>query len=121
MHPLSYLGIPLIFNNIVIGTIELMSRKSNGFTQDNLRVLESIAIQAAVVVHNAQEVRQRETQLKAQITELRIEIDTAKRTKQVEEIVSTDFFQDLMQKASVARNRSRRSSTISDETPNESP
>ena len=116
---LSYLGIPLIFNNAVIGTIELMSKKVNGFTQDNLRMLESIAIQAAVVVHNAQEVRERESQLKAQITELRIEIDTAKRTKQVEEIVSTDFFQDLMQKASAARNRSRRSPNISDETPNE--
>lgn len=108
-RPLSYLGIPLVYNNAVIGTIELFSKQPDGFTQDNLRMLESIAIQAAVVVHNAQEVRQRESQLKAQISELKIEIDAAKRSKQVEEIVSTDFFQDLMQKASIARNRSRRS------------
>ena len=107
-RPLSYLGIPLIYNNAVIGTIELFSKQPDGFSQDNLRMLESIAIQAAVVVHNAQEVRQRESQLKAQITELKIEIDAAKRSKQVEEIVSTDFFQDLMQKASIARNRTRR-------------
>lgn len=107
-RPLSYLGIPLVYNNNVIGTIELFSKQPDGFSQDNLRMLESIAIQAAVVVHNAQEVRQRESQLKAQITELKIEIDAAKRSKQVEEIVSTDFFQDLMQKASIARNRTRR-------------
>lgn len=110
-RPLSYLGIPLLFNNVVIGTIELLSTRPDGFNNDNLRMLESIAIQAAVVVHNAQEVQQRESKLQAQISELRIEIDSTRRAKQVEEIVSTDFFQDLMQKASKARNRAKRSST----------
>ena len=120
-RPLSYLGIPLVYNNAVIGTIELFSKQPDGFSQDNLRMLESIAIQAAVVVHNAQEVRQRESQLKAQISELKIEIDAAKRSKQVEEIVSTDFFQDLMQKASIARNRSRRPIGSGEEPAGDSP
>ena len=41
----------------------------------------------------------REQGLRQQIQQLRIEIDEAKRQKQVDEIVETDFFQDLQAKA----------------------
>ncbi len=52
-----------------------------------------MASQAAVAIQNAQEVQTREAQLKNQIKELRIEIDEIKRSKQVGEIVDTEYFQ----------------------------
>jgi len=103
----SYLGVPLKDQNAVIGAIELVSRQPDGFSQDNLRILESIAIQAAVAVRNAQEVQLRERKLKQQIQELRIEIDEFKRQKQVAEIVETDYFQRLRQKAQAIRDRGK--------------
>ncbi len=42
-------------------------------------------------------------QLKAQIHDLRIEIDEIKRSKQVEEIVDTDYFQHLSAQAKKLR------------------
>ncbi|MFM8320725.1 MAG: HAMP domain-containing protein [Chloroflexota bacterium] len=49
----------------------------------------------------------REQNLRKQVEELKIEIDEAKRSKQVDEIVDTDFFRDLQAKAD--RMRVRRS------------
>ena len=60
---------------------------------------------ARVFKHMAHEVYVREKRLKQQVRELRIEIDEAKRSKQVKEIVETDFFQDLTQKAQALRKR----------------
>ena len=53
----------------------------------------------------AQQVYLREQRLKQQVQELKIEIDEAKRQKQVKEIVETDFFQDLVGKAQTMRRR----------------
>jgi hypothetical protein len=53
----------------------------------------------------ANEVYQRERRLKQQIQELRVEIDQSKRNRQVQEIVETDFFQDLAVKAKALRRR----------------
>lgn len=53
----------------------------------------------------AQQVYLREQRLKQQVQELKIEIDEAKRQKQVKEIVETDFFQDLVGKAHTLRQR----------------
>jgi HAMP domain-containing protein len=64
---------------------------------------------ARVFKKMAHEVYSREQRLKQQVRELRIEVDEAKRTKQVKEIVETDFFQDLAVKAQVLRNRGNRS------------
>lgn len=50
-------------------------------------------------------VRYREESLKQQVAELKIEIDQVKRSKQVQEIVETDFFQDLIGKAREMRGR----------------
>lgn len=52
-------------------------------------------------------VYQREQTLRRQVEELKIEIDEAKRTREVSEIVDTDFFRDLQEKA--LRMRARRS------------
>jgi HAMP domain-containing protein len=48
-------------------------------------------------------VRVRELSLKRQVEELKIEIDEAKRQQQVQDIVDTDFFQDLRAKARAVR------------------
>ncbi len=45
------------------------------------------------------QVQQREQKLKQEVVKLRIEIDEAKRAKQVEEIAGTDYFRDLQKKA----------------------
>ncbi|MDX2216755.1 MAG: cache domain-containing protein [Oculatellaceae cyanobacterium bins.114] len=60
---------------------------------------------ARVFQNMAREVYAREQRLKQTVQELRIEIDETKRKKQVNEIVESDFFQDLQAKARVARNR----------------
>lgn len=61
----------------------------------------------------AEQVYLREQRLKQQVQELKIEIDEAKRQKQVKEIVETDFFQDLMGKAQTLRQRKQARSAIS--------
>lgn len=56
----------------------------------------------------AQEVRTRERQLKQQIRELTIQIDQTKKETQVQEIVESDFFQDLQTRAEKLRRNRRR-------------
>lgn len=50
-------------------------------------------------------IKGREERLKQQVLNLQIEIDEAKRKKQVKEITETDFFQDLQSKAKRIRDR----------------
>jgi methyl-accepting chemotaxis protein len=54
---------------------------------------------ARVFLNMARERFAREQSLKQQVQQLRIQIDEAKLNKQVNEIVETDYFQDLQQKA----------------------
>ncbi|MEI8164789.1 MAG: ECF transporter S component [Chloroflexales bacterium] len=53
----------------------------------------------------AEEVIEREYALRKQVQELQIAIDDHKRSEQVQEIVETDFFRDLKQKARTLRAR----------------
>lgn len=48
-------------------------------------------------------VRQREEKLQTQVEELRIQIDMEKRGKDVQQIVESEFFQDLKQRAAAVR------------------
>lgn len=52
-------------------------------------------------------VAQREQNLRVRVQQLEIMIDESKREKQVQEIVDSDFFQDLQQKAQAVRNRDK--------------
>ena len=54
-------------------------------------------------------VDQREQTLRLQVEELRIMVDSGKRDEQVSEIVDSDFFQNLQDKAKAMRGRIRRS------------
>ncbi len=62
-----------------------------------------------VLAHNfaimVSKVDKREQGLRQQLQQLRIEIDDSKRNKQVSEIVDSDFFRDLKDKAQEMRNR----------------
>lgn len=69
------------------------------------RFSDEIGTLANVFQIMVDKVRQREENLKQQVAELKIEIDHAKRQKQVSEIVDSDFFQDLVVKARKMRNR----------------
>jgi DNA-binding response OmpR family regulator len=62
---------------------------------------------ARVFERMAREVAAREEQLKQQIQVLRIEIDQAKKARQVSEITDTEYFQDLQKRAKALRYRSK--------------
>ncbi|MCP4543869.1 MAG: GAF domain-containing protein [Chloroflexi bacterium] len=105
MH--SLLGIPLLIRDRLVGTLELVSRRAGAFDANDQRLLETIAPQAAIAIEKAQQVREREQKLKNQIEQLRIEIDQAKRERQVSAITDTDYFQDLSRRASEMRKRAK--------------
>lgn len=58
-----------------------------------------------VFLQMAQEVKAREQKLKQQVMELNVEIDEAKKARQVAEITQTDYFQELQQKAQKIKGR----------------
>jgi len=60
---------------------------------------------ARVFQRMAQEIQVREARLRAQLQEMRIEVDRAQEARQVAEIVETDYFQDLQAKAKHLRRR----------------
>jgi len=74
------------------------------------RLRDEIGILANVFAIMVGKVYQREQTLRRQVEELRIEVDEAKRQKQVSDIVDSDFFQDLQTRARDMRKRGQRSS-----------
>jgi HAMP domain-containing protein len=103
----SYLGVPLLLGPQLVGTLELTSTSREAFDEHAQQLLETIAPPAAIAIQNAVAVLQRERQLKEEIAQLRIEIDEAKRARQVAEITETDYFQELQQKARQIRRSSK--------------
>jgi diguanylate cyclase (GGDEF)-like protein/PAS domain S-box-containing protein len=49
----SYIGIPLTLRERVIGVMTIQSYRPNSYTDDQIRILERIAIQAAIAIENA--------------------------------------------------------------------
>jgi GAF domain-containing protein len=101
----SFLGIPLLVNERLIGALTLVHRAPGHFTEDDMRRLNKLADQASIAIDNAIQIRQRENALKARIRELRIEIDQAQLDEQVDRITTTDYFQNLQAQAARARQR----------------
>jgi GAF domain-containing protein len=101
----SFLGIPLMIEDRVIGTLSLVHREPGRFMESERRQLEKLAAQASIAIDNAIQVRQRENLLKAQIHELRVEIDKSRLNKEVEEITGSDYFQRLQAHAAKMRKR----------------
>ncbi|MEB3213003.1 MAG: HAMP domain-containing protein [Leptolyngbyaceae bacterium] len=75
------------------GTFEPSSLEAVAQRSDELGQL------ARVFQHMATEVKERESQLRQEVTDLRVEIDQAKRERQVAQITETDYFKDLKAKA----------------------
>lgn len=66
---------------------------------------DELGLLARVFGEMAEQVQAREQKLKQEVVQLRIEIDQSKREKQVSEIVDSEFFQDLKDKAGTMRRR----------------
>ena len=49
----SYIGLPLILRDKVIGVLSIQSYQPNAYTQPQIQIIEMIAIQAAIAVENA--------------------------------------------------------------------
>jgi putative methionine-R-sulfoxide reductase with GAF domain len=101
----SYVGVPLLVADRLVGTMQLVSTEAGQFDEHSRQLLETIALQAAVAIETAQKVEARETELKAQIAQLKIEVDEAKRARQVAEVTETEFFAQLQQQAQGLRQR----------------
>lgn len=102
----SLLAIPLTMGERLVGAMILVHHEPGYFTEDAKRQLKKLAAQASVAVENAQKVRERESALKRQIEELKVEIDQSKRQAQVAEISDSDFFRNLQSNAAKLRQRS---------------
>lgn len=111
----SLLGVPLLIQDRLVGTLELTSARVGAFNTDDQRLLETIAPQAAIAIEKAQRVREREQRLKNEIEQLRIEVDEVKRQRQVSEIVETDYFQTLREKARRLRKRGKGETSTSND------
>ncbi len=73
------------------------------FTASDQKLLTALASQAAIAIETAREVEARENRLKAQIRELRIEIDEIRKQRQVDSVTATDYFAHLQQTAQEMR------------------
>jgi phosphoserine phosphatase RsbU/P len=97
---------PLRVHDRVIGVIYVDNRfAASVFGEDDLQLVDMFSEQAAIAIGNAIEVQEREKALKDQIQQLRIEVDEARKAKQVEEIVESEYFQKLTEEAKRLRER----------------
>ena len=90
-EPKAYLGIALRHGKKVVGTIEMVNSHLNGFSEDNSRIIESIALNAATAIHNAQEVKNRERRL----MNMEIVVDNERVDEELETVTGRDFFKSI--------------------------
>lgn len=89
---------------LTAGAAALQAGEFDGAPLDGIAGrLDPLGTLARVFVGMAREVRARESRLAAQVAELRIEIDEARKVRAVAEIVETDYFQDLQRRAAELR------------------
>lgn len=100
-----------VFTNPIVSLTKAAEQIGEGDYEQNLTCFQArqlpdeISSLAEVFEIMVGKVRRREETLKQQVAELKIEIDQAKRDRQVQEIVDSDFFQDLQTKARKLRHR----------------
>jgi len=102
----SLIGVPLKAKQQTLGMLVLVNRDATMYTASDLKLLTSLASQAAPAIDNAllhektlREAREREEQLKRQIEELRIELNEARQEEKVTEIVETEYFKWLREQS----------------------
>ncbi len=102
-HARSLLCAPLLVGEKCIGALVLYNKKNGILTASDQKLLAALASQAAVAIETAREIQIREQRLKAQIRQLRIEIDEMRQKQQVATITATDYFARLQQVAAQMR------------------
>jgi signal transduction histidine kinase len=78
----SYVGVPMLLRDEVIGVIAMQSYQPNAYTPEQIRLLETIATQAAIAVENArlyEEARRYAAELEQRVAERTTELQTALR------------------------------------------
>lgn len=118
------LAIPLKnSNHEVVGVLQLRDAQDKAtntviaFDHNLQQMMESLSLLAAAAL----EAYIREQGLRQEIMQLRIEIDEAKRQKAVSDIVDSDFFQDIQNRARSMRARNRGGSANTDPQPAPTP
>lgn len=109
----SLITVPLKTEQGVIGAMSVIHHEEIEYTAQHFKLLSTVASQASPAIANAQfhqkqvqEAKAREEKLKQQLQELRLEVDAAKRSRQVAEITETEYFQQLQKRAGqLRRNR----------------
>ncbi len=85
------------------------SLEQGDFEHNNLLAIshsrDDIGQLVRVFMKMAQEVESREQKLKQKVNKLNIEVDRAKKSRQVEEVTGTKYFQELQQRAKKLRER----------------
>jgi GAF domain-containing protein len=99
----SYVGVPLAVGEELEGTLGLTGTDPGSLDEHAQRLLETIAPQAAIGIRNARRVQEHEEELRRELEAVLIEIDEAKRRRQVSEITGTDYFQSLRRQAAQLR------------------
>jgi len=95
---------PLLARGRVIGAICVDSRIQKGiFDEDDLEMLDALAIQAAFAIDNARIY----THTVQQMQKLTIELDEVRKAQQVAEITETEYFQKLLEKVAAIRQHAR--------------
>ncbi|MCA9910111.1 MAG: GAF domain-containing protein, partial [Anaerolineae bacterium] len=64
----SYVGVPLIFNETLIGTFELAHKQPNGFNQTHMALLQAVARPLATTIHTAQQYAEQVKRIEALAT-----------------------------------------------------
>ena len=103
----SFLGVPLLVNDELVGVMNLVHRTTGHFTEKDEHQLAKLMDQACIAIHNALQVRAREATLKLQIRELQIRIDESQKKKEVEAVISSEYFKELREQADVLRRVAR--------------
>ncbi len=100
MQLCALLAAPFKFKESVLGVITLARTRSGAmFTAGDDKLLTALASQASVAIANAQQVQERERELRQQIQALRIEIDEVKKQQEVAFITESEFFRSLQENA----------------------
>jgi putative methionine-R-sulfoxide reductase with GAF domain len=102
----SFLGIPLLIGERLVGVITLVHHEADHFTQTDQRQLNKLAAQASIAIDNALRVRARENELKEQIRTLQVRIEDVSRS-QGETGMDAALLQDLRAQARALRLRKK--------------
>jgi hypothetical protein len=100
----SLLCAPLTIGSTDVGALTLYDKVADGmFTASDKKLLAALASSAAIAIETTRETEAQEKRLKAEIRQLRIQIDDIRKKDQVDSIIATDYFARLQRTAQEMR------------------